>query len=217
MKTESVRKVVKRTGRCSMRGYFQSRKMNRAIECESKLEMDAAIYFETMPWVIRYCEQPVRVDFYMEGKMHRYVPDFELFIRDQHRPVHAEIKTQQQLRKQEIQNRLDHIASHYEQHMDCDFIVLTEAELHNEPQLSNMRTLQYYSSRGINPDELQEAADKLNILPPKTVAAAQAVLGDKHTIYRLLSAGVYTFNMIEPLGPDTAIYPVEIGGCHAQV
>lgn len=208
-----VRKVVKRTGRTSMRGYFQSQKMGRSIECESKLEMDAARHFEMWPCVVSYCEQPVTTQFYMDGKMHKYTPDFELVIIDREKPVHAEIKSERQLKNALIRERLDHIAQHYEDNMDVEWIVLTEQDIHRQPMLSNLQLLHYHHRCSPEDQSLAEALDKLSLLPPNTVAGANAVLGNSYEIYRLLAAGLYAFDINLPLTTETQIY--RVGGCHA--
>ncbi len=207
-----VRKVVKRTGRASMRGYFQSQKMGRSIECESKLEMDAVRYFEMWPSVVSYCEQPVTIQFYMDGKMHKYTPDFGLLIIDREKPVHAEIKSERQLKNVRIRERLDHIAQHYEDHMDVEWIVLTEKDIHRQPMLSNLQLLHYHCRFSPKDQGLAEALDKLSLLPPQTVAGANAVLGNDYEIYHLLAAGLYIFDINLPLTLDTQIY--RVGGCH---
>lgn len=207
-----ARRVVKRTGRSSMRGYFQSQKMGRSIECESKLEMDAARHFEIMPWVEKFKEQPVTIEFYMEGKLHKYTPDFALMVSHQKRSVHAEIKSERQLKTLKLRNRLAHIAKHYENHTDIDFIVLSERDIHKEPMLSNIRLLHYHHRWSLDDPELIEALGKLSLLPPKTVAGANAVLGNDYAIYRLLAVGAYLFDVDQMLTAESAIYPA--GGHH---
>ena len=70
-----ARKVVRR----SNHGHvfkFASKKCRRIIELESVLEYDRAILLEMDPDVLAFQEQPFRIDYADQGKIHKIFPDF---------------------------------------------------------------------------------------------------------------------------------------------
>lgn len=55
---------------------FASAKMGKKITVESALECDACYHFDFAKDIIRFCSQPIRYQYYYNGKWHPYVPDF---------------------------------------------------------------------------------------------------------------------------------------------
>lgn len=206
-----VRKVVTPSGR-GIRGYFPSRKMGRMIEWESLLERDAILLLEFSPAVVRYREQPVRIDFYLDGEPRRYIPDFEAELANDG-ITHIEVKPASKLAKPEIAHRYWAIARHYEKG-DTGFQILTEKELRAEPRLSNLRLLAYHQPKIDDEPTLVDSRQKLALLPAKTIAGAAAVLGGINKVYQLLAANLLACNLDESITPDTSIYLQDKGGCH---
>lgn len=81
-KTITSRKVLTRSGR-RVRYLYPSKKNRAQVQCESRLEFDAAMHFEFSTNIKRYREQPVRVTYRdREGEVRIYFPDFELTMTD---------------------------------------------------------------------------------------------------------------------------------------
>lgn len=133
-----VREVVTRSSK-GYRGYFPSRKLNRQVQYESLLERDAIYIWEFSPGVIRYQEQPAIIEFEHQGSIHRYVPDFELHLRNE-QIVHIEIKPEGALSDPELVAKYSSIARRY-QETDIEFLILTEREIRQPFLLSNLKFL----------------------------------------------------------------------------
>ncbi len=192
-----VRKVVRNNGKGSMRGYFASTKMKKSISCESKLELDAVAFLETCQEVIRYREQPTIIYFFYDGKMHKYFPDFEADVLKDGilKKMHIEVKPQKKLLQPDISKRFDAIEKHYKENTDIDLVVLTEAEIYTDNYANNVRLLNAHYHWEPSDPKLLEVVEKLEIMQPLTVGAANVILGNNYEIYRLIAAGVYTFKV----------------------
>lgn len=207
-----VRKVVTPSGR-GVRGYFPSRKMGRMVAWESLLERDAILLLEYSPAVIRYAEQPTRVNFLHDGKIRSYIPDFQAEIYNIGY-IYVEVKPSAKLvAGSKIANRLDSITSHY-RGTGIAFRVLTEKEVRRQPRLKNLQLLAYHAGR-IHPATRQARVDRLSVHEVDTIAGAMAVLGDLKLVYQLLADGVYHCELDYPITLSTAIYRSVEGECHA--
>lgn len=182
------------------------------IEWESLLERDAILLLEFSPGVVRYREQPVRIDFYMDGEPRRYIPDFEAELANDV-ITHIEVKPASKLAKPGIAHRYWAIAQHYGKG-DTGFQILTEKELRAEPRLSNLRLLAYHQPKVEDEPTLVDSQQKLALLPARTVAGAAAVLGGLNKVYQLLAANLLTCNLDESITPATCIHIRKKGDCH---
>ncbi len=207
-----VRKVVTPSGR-GVRGYFPSQKMGRMIAWESLLERDAILLLEYSPAVIRYAEQPARVNFLHEGEIRLYIPDFAAEISNIGN-IHVEVKPSSKLVVgSKAARRMASITNHYLQ-TDTGFRILTENELRRQPRLTNLRLLAYHAGR-LHPADRQSIVNRLSIQPVNTIAAAVTVLGDLRDVYRLLADGEYRCNLDCPITPGTVIHRAGEGESHA--
>lgn len=210
----AVRKVVTRSGR-GVRGYFPSRKMGRMIAWESLLERDAILLLEFSPRVVRYREQPVCIDYYLDGRPRRYIPDFEAEL-DNEEITHIEVKPASKMAKPEIAHRYRTIAWHYERG-ETSFQILTEKELRAEPRLSNLRLFAYHQPKIEDEPTLIDSQHKLALLPARTIAGAAAVLGSINKVYQLLAANLWTCDIDKPITLETCIYLQNKGGRHDAI
>ncbi len=55
---------------------YVSAKMGKRVTVESFLECAACYHFDFEPSIVRFCSQPIRFSYYLNGKSHTYVPDF---------------------------------------------------------------------------------------------------------------------------------------------
>lgn len=68
-----VRKIPHRTR--GVRGYFYSLKNARRVDYESLNEQCLMKVMETAPEIVRYCQQPLRLEFNWNGRIYSYTPD----------------------------------------------------------------------------------------------------------------------------------------------
>lgn len=55
---------------------YVSAKMGKRVTVESFLECAACYHFDFEPSIVRFCFQPIRLSYCLNGKAHTYVPDF---------------------------------------------------------------------------------------------------------------------------------------------
>ncbi len=69
-----ARKLTKSRGKNIHR--FASVKMGKRVTVESALECDACYHFDFEKDIVRFCSQPIRYTYYLNGNNRTYVPDF---------------------------------------------------------------------------------------------------------------------------------------------
>ena len=89
----AVRKISNK-GTKKVIGKFASLKMKRVIWWESQLERDYIYLLEFDPDVASYDEQPLRIEYYLNGKKHRYTPDF--LVRKGNKRIIVEVKQEEE-------------------------------------------------------------------------------------------------------------------------
>ncbi|MGF1761659.1 TnsA endonuclease N-terminal domain-containing protein [Photobacterium sagamiensis] len=72
--TTPARNLTKSRGKNIHR--FASAKMGRRVSVESSLECDACYHFDFAKSIRRFCSQPIRYSYVLDGTRHKYVPDF---------------------------------------------------------------------------------------------------------------------------------------------
>lgn len=210
----TVRRVVTPSGR-GIRGYVPSRKMKRMIPYESTLERDAIQLFEYSGSVQAYEAQPCHLVIHQDGEPSRYTPDFRLALVSED-IVHVEVKPKAKLANPLVANRIAAIRRHHE-HLDAHFLVLTEDVIRKTPRLRNLQLLAYHDRVSVSDPDLRSAIDSLNLLTPKTVRGATAVVGDRKTVYRLLAAGLLHCDLDQEIQDSTPVYLKTEGDGHAAL
>ncbi|WP_369934839.1 hypothetical protein [Xanthomonas tesorieronis] len=93
-------------------------KLGRVVQCESALEVDAVRILDAHGAVSAFCEQPLRIRYYLEGRAHHHVPDLAA-ISNEGRLSLLEVKFQSdvdeaiQSRTAVLQRALGEIGVHY--------------------------------------------------------------------------------------------------------
>lgn len=201
---QRARTIVRPTGGI-VRGKFPSRKNGRMVHHEGLLELDAIYLFETSPLVGAYREQPDQITYPDGDRMRRYTPDFALDRRDG-TTVFVEIKPMRSLQSQEVAHKLDQIRIRMERHGQ-PFVVLTDAELRQQPRLDNLRTI-YHRAPRLAPTRwaMQRALDKLApLLPCRWTDAADRLRDDPTDIASLLLAGLLRCPLDQALAPESEL------------
>ena len=79
-------------------GKFSSKKTDRLISYESKLERDFLYLFELNNIVLKIVEQPFTVEYIFNGENRRYTPDFYLKTPDGYKDIVVEVKYYNELK-----------------------------------------------------------------------------------------------------------------------
>ena len=80
-------------------GKFSSKKSDRLISYESKLERDFLYLFEFENIVLRIVEQPITIKYTIDDKQYSYTPDFYLETPSGHNNIVIEVKYKNELKK----------------------------------------------------------------------------------------------------------------------
>lgn len=208
----SVRDPVTRRHK-SMCCLVPSRKMRRMIHCESMLEGDAVAIFDHSPDVRSFMEQPCTEHVFGDGKFFRYTPDFQLTLINGSQE-YVEVKPEKKLLSPKLQQRLNHIARHFEK-SGRRFRVMTELEIRNKPVRRNLK-LHSYHSRALPQDfDFSSKVQALAEADRLTVGIAQSILQNRQAVMRLISRGCLTHDSTQPLTDTTQLTFVSAEVRHA--
>lgn len=146
-----VRRPSNRGGVRKNIGKTPSLKAGRNIWWESLLERDYILLLEIDPDVVTYTEQPFRITYTLDGKVHRYTPDF-LVERKNKRQV-VEVKRKEKASTEAF--RLFRLAVEPEiRKLGCEFVVATEENIRVRPLLDNTKTLRGYARTPFLPGQV---------------------------------------------------------------
>jgi hypothetical protein len=121
--------------------YTLTNKVGEIIQCESHQERKLALLLERDPQVIDYRSQPEVLSWYdVQGKAHRYVPDFQVWRRDGTVELHEVTLTQRQKKNEFRQQAAIAIC----RVRGWTYIVHTEATLPDETEWHNLLALYPY-------------------------------------------------------------------------
>lgn len=208
-----VRKVVTRRGR-HIRGYFPSKKLNRMVAWESLLEKDALLLIELSPGVLSYQEQPEEISYWDGLAMCGYVPDLRVNLCDE-TSLLIEVKPADELKRPVVKAKYQRIAQHLQEKGE-HFLILTDQEIRQEPQYSNLCRLLYLYNH--SPLLLPSARDVGMQLKGREKATIQDCLGlfGASATYALIAKGLLVADLSLVLTPASPVHLPE-GGRHAAI
>lgn len=208
-----VRKVVTRRGR-HIRGYFPSKKLNRMVAWESLLEKDALLLMELSPGVLSYQEQPEEISYWDGQAMCGYVPDLRVNLCNE-ASLLVEVKPAEELERSAVSSKYQQIAQHLLEQGEY-FLILTDQEIRQEPQFSNLSRLLYRYNHA--PDNLPSAKEIAARLARRDHLSLQECLEmfSPDVTYALIAKGFLVVDMSLLLTPASFVHLPE-GGRHAAI
>ena len=138
-------------GTSSLRGKISSSKTNRQHKFESSLERDFIEIVDFNDNVKHYCEQPVTIEYKLDGVSHYYTPDFIVYYNSKTiKPLLCEIKHRKDLKKNwnELKPKFK-AAIQYASNNNWRFKIITEKEIRNQ-YLENIKFLSNYKEDKID-------------------------------------------------------------------
>ncbi len=186
-----------------MRGKFPSRKNARMIHWESLLERDAVFLFEFSSGVRQFREQPLTINYALEGKPRRYTPDFELILSDGSVEL-VEVKPKEKLLLPENSLRFTAITRHLSlQGWPLRF--LTEESVRRPVLLDQLRQLFRYRQPVFSAPERRRWLFKLASHMPCTWGGLCALLGSTSLCWCLLEQQVICTDLRARITSDTVV------------
>lgn len=208
-----VRRVVTRRGR-HIRGYFPSTKMKRMVAWESLLERDALLLLELSPGVVAYQEQPEELAYWDEEAMRAYIPDLWASLHDE-RALLIEIKPSSELTRPQVKVKYRQIAEQLLA-QGLDYRLLTDKEIQQEPQFSNLKQLLYRYNHPASPlptrSQLAAAFSQTESIP---LAQCLERFGSDVTDTLIAQARLYV-DLAQPLAPASLVQ-LPAGEHHATI
>jgi len=124
---------------------YVSVKMGKRVTVESFLECAACYHFDFEPSIVRFCSQPIRFSYCLNGKTHTYVPDF-LVQFDTGEFKLYEVKSDMESSKEEFQCEWEaKVQGAFELGLELELV--REEEILDEVIFSNLKLLHRYASR----------------------------------------------------------------------
>lgn len=125
---------------------FVSAKMGKRITVESALECDACYHFDFEKDIIRFCAQPIRFSYFINGKRHTYVPDF-LVQFNNHEFVLYEVKSNYAMNKSDFDSEWEaKVQAASKLGLELELVV--ESDIRDKVILKNLKLMHRYASRG---------------------------------------------------------------------
>lgn len=124
---------------------YVSAKMGKRVTVESFLECAACYHFDFESSIVRFCSQPIRFSYCLNGKTHTYVPDF-LAQFDTGEFKLYEVKSDMESSKEGFQCEWEaKVQGAFELGLELELV--TEEEILDEVIFSNLKLLHRYASR----------------------------------------------------------------------
>lgn len=142
-----VRRVISRST-CRVVYKFPSIKLGRMVYCESSVELDYAFLLDADHSVMSFQEQPGKIIYYLNGKLHKYTPDF--LVNRPHKKQIVEVKPESKASTEE--NRvLFEIIRTICLNAGYEFVVITDIDIREGSRLENVRAFWKYGRTPLSP------------------------------------------------------------------
>lgn len=188
---------------------YASIKMRCIISVESTLEFDSCFHFDFQKEIIRFCAQPIRFSYELNGKEHTYVPDF-LVQFDCGEFVLYEVKTDEEANSERFKLEFEAKKLAAQKLLGVDLELIKEQAIRIVPLLNNLKLMHRYSSR----TELTEhqrvllsilqknGVKRIENLMYLTGFPSQSILP---MIYDLLSRSLFQTDLYSPLNKSSKL------------
>jgi len=186
---------------------FPSIKLGRTVYCESGIELDYAFLLDADHGrVLSFQEQPGKIRYHLDGKLHTYTPDF--FVTRPDKKQIVEVKPEAKVFTEENQILFGIIASICRE-AGCEFVVITDTKIRVQPRLNNIKLLWKYGRTPIYPRHQIYCHEFF-------VREREPVLGElfdffayrkeeRSVVFALLYCGVIGIDINEPISPDVPV------------
>ena len=209
---------VRKIGRShsSLRAVHPSAKTGQLVHLESALERDFCCLLEFGLDIVSYVEQPVTIEYNLEGKSRRYTPDFLVFYASEKPAVLVEIKYRVDLRSSWAQLKPKfRAAQHYAADKGWEFRLYTELEIQT-PYLQNAKLLLRFKDPflPVRPEYRQLLLNTMSKLNTSTPAELMSVAcGDEKrraellpVLWHLVSWSLIGNDLFQPLTMQSKIW-----------
>jgi hypothetical protein len=199
-----ARKVIRRGSRRTTGKFPTLKPEKRSVHWEGPLERDFIFLLEIDPEVASYREQPLKIEYAMEGKKHVYTPDF--LVERKGKKQLAEVTLRRKVKERDAAFR---IISTVCARNGYEFVVVTEDEIRLQPRLNNVKLLWRYSRTSITPQHQIACQEYFSGSGEATLADLMASFATKgigkQLVYGLLYHGLLDFDLMKPITPESLV------------
>lgn len=200
----SVRKIHNHNSQ-KVIGLSFSHKMNGLIFWESPLERDWLLQLEANPAIREIYGQPRKFDYCLDGKWHRYTPDFEVHWKDKRLPVTIyEVKSDEVAADTTFKSKANAIGIQLAI-QGYEYIVVDSRLIRSGNQLANLNFLKHYVDVFVTQRDRQHIADFLSQATTCRLAGLAIRFGNKDLalagLYRLLWEGWLDYDKRKKVSP----------------
>lgn len=186
---------------------FPSIKLGRTVYCESGLELDYAFLLDAdHGGVLSFQEQPGKIRYHLNGKLHSYTPDF--FVPRPHKKQIVEVKPESEVLS-EKNKILFGIIDSICREAGYEFVVAIDAKIRAQPRLGNIKLLWKYGRTPIYPRHQIYCHEFF-------ARGREPVLGElfeffahrkeeRTVVYTLLYWGIVGIDINAPINPDAPV------------
>jgi hypothetical protein len=197
---------ITNTGTLKNIGKFPSLKNMKTVWFESHLERDFIFLTEFDKDVIKYTEQPFKIQYLMNGEKYRYFPDFLLERENQKQVI--EIKPQLKVEKEEFVNFSKVMTNHLAK-KGFEYLVITDSTIRLQPRLSNIKLFWRYARIPITTKQQVLINDLFEISSSMSFFEVCSFLSrakeQKESIYTLLFHRYLTIDINQPISAESVI------------
>lgn len=213
-----VRKIP--TSKVALTGVVGGALSQRLHQYESSLERDLIISLEFDRNVESYEEQPIRIDYSVDGQPRSYTPDFFIRYRDdiepanKFKPTIIEVKYRSEIKEKWRELKPKFMAAlRYADKHGYRFKIMTEVEIRNE-FLANARFLMGYVRAEVSYDHVMLLRKKLTDLgetTPQELLLASAASEEKrlmlmYTMWYMVANRIIICDLNRKLKMDSPIW-----------
>lgn len=206
-----ARKVVRRGVKRTVGKFPTVKPVKRSVHWESQLERDFYFLLEIDPNVISFKEQPMRLEYILDGKKHYYTPDLLVERTDKKQVIEVKPKS-----KVKEYGRIFQLASNICEKYGYEFRVITDEIIRLQPRLYNVKLLWRYSRIPIQPQHQILCREFFSTKREATLGEVMqffvAKCAGKQIVFALLYRGLLEVDLMEKRIDMTSIlrYPAGV-------
>lgn len=194
-----VRKPQNHSG--SFTGKFPSIKMNRMINFESGLERDFIYLLDFDKRITHFEEQPIRIDYKINGKTYSYTPDFHAVVNGENWLYECKPKKFANSKKNQLKFK---VAERWCRDTEWGFQVITDDLIRSGCRLKNVKYLTNFSRFVVSSELIAKIYAILHNYPVARLIDVVSQMSDytPQKVYPALFYLAYHHRLILPIDND---------------
>ncbi len=187
-------------------GKFPSIKTRKMHWYESLLERDFHYLLEIDPDVLSYDTQPLKIEYLLDGKIHKYTPDVRVIRRNRGQIV--EVKNEEKARKEEYVKLFRKVGPICKRE-GYQFVVVTDKDIRVQPRLNNVKLIYKYAKTRVTTEHqilLHRIFREKETLRLEDVIKGFASKGLRAAVvYALIFRGILWADLSRPINRESEV------------